>query len=115
VARELAQAKNAAEHQIWGVEKNLKEHGDKLSEEQKEAIESGLIELKNRMAGATVDEVNEALEKFVPKCMPLFDLVGKAENAKAEADAAEAKEAKEAKPKDDNVVDADFTEVKDSK
>jgi molecular chaperone DnaK len=111
-ARELAQAKNAAEHQIWGVEKNLKEHGDKLSEEQKEAIESGLIELKNRMAGATVDEVNEALEKFVPKCMPLFDLVGKAETEKSEADA---KEAKEAKPKDDNVVDADFTEVKDSK
>lgn len=110
-AKELAEAKNAAEHQIWGVEKNLAEHGDKLAEEQKLAIEEGLVEVKNLIAGATVDEINDALQKFVPKCMPLFDLAGATEEAKQRADAEEVKTKKDSK--DDNVVDAQFTEVKD--
>jgi len=110
-AKELAQAKNAAEHQIWGVEKNLAEHGDKLTEEQKLAIEEGLIEVKNLIAGATVDEINDALEKFVPKCLPLFELAGATEEAKQRADAEEVKTKKDSKS--DNVVDAQFTEVKD--
>ena len=110
-AKELAEAKNAAEHQIWGVEKNLKEHGDKLTEEQKTAIEEGLVEVKNLIAGATVDEITEALQKFVPKCMPLFDLAGETEEARQRADAEEVKTKKDSK--DDNVVDAQFTEVKD--
>ena len=109
-AKELVEAKNAAEHQIWGVEKNLKEHGDKLTEEQKTAIEEGLVEVKNLIAGATVDEITEALQKFVPKCMPLFDLAGEVEEAKQKADAEEVKTKKESK--DNNVVDAEFTEVK---
>ena len=110
-AKELAEAKNAAEHQIWGVEKNLKEHGDKLTEEQKTAIEEGLVEVKNLIAGATVDEITEALQKFVPKCMPLFDIAGQTEEAKQRADAEEVQAKKDSK--DDNVVDAQFTEVKD--
>jgi molecular chaperone DnaK len=110
-AKELAEAKNAAEHQIWGVEKNLAEHGDKLTEEQKLAIEEGLVEVKNLIAGATVNEINDALQKFVPKCMPLFDLAGATEAAKQQADAEEVKIKKDSK--DDNVVDAQFTEVKD--
>ena len=110
-AKELAEAKNAAEHQIWGVEKNLAEHGDKLTEEQKLAIEEGLVEVKNLIAGATVDEINEALQKFVPKCLPLFELAGATEEAKQRADAEEVKTKKDSK--DDNVVDAQFTEVKD--
>jgi molecular chaperone DnaK len=110
-AKELAEAKNAAEHQIWGVEKNLKEHGDKLTEEQKTAIEEGLVEVKNLITGATVDEITEALQKFVPKCMPLFDLAGQTEEAKQRADAEEVKTKKDSK--DENVVDAQFTEVKD--
>ena len=110
-AKELAEAKNAAEHQIWGVEKNLAEHGDKLTEEQKLAIEEGLVEVKNLIAGATVDEINDALQKFVPKCLPLFELAGATEEAKQRADAEEVKTKKDSK--DDNVVDAQFTEVKD--
>jgi len=116
--RELVETKNAAEHQIWGVEKNLKEHGDKLTDEQKEAIEKGLVELKNRMAGGTADEITKALEDFVPKAMPLFDIAGRAEEAKQKADAEEVKSTgPKEKPaeKDPNTVDAVFTEVKDDK
>jgi molecular chaperone DnaK len=109
--RALVEARNAAEHQIWGVEKNLKEHGDKLTEEQKTAIEEGLVEVKNLITGADVDAIHEALQKFIPKAMPLFELAGATEEAKQRADAEEVKAKKDSK--DDNVVDAQFTEVKD--
>ena len=117
-ARELVESKNAAEHQIWGVEKNLAEHGANLTEEQKEAIEQGLIELRNRMAGASADEINEALAQFIPKAMPLFDIAGRADEQKHQADAEEVKAAgPKEKPaeKDPNTVDAVFTEVKEDK
>ncbi len=111
-ARELVETKNAAEHQIWGVEKNLKEHGDKLQDEQREAIKTGLHDLKEMLKSETdVDKINEALQAFVPKSMPLFDLAGQAEADKQKADADEVK-AKTDKQGDD-VVDAQFTEVKD--
>ena len=114
-ARELAETKNAAEHQIWGVEKNLAKYGDKLSEENRKKIEDGLAELKNRMAGGTKDEVSTAFEEFIPKAMPLFDLVGAEEAKLNEADAEKAKANTEDAKKDDNVVDAEFTEVKEDK
>ena len=113
-AKELAETKNAAEHQIWGVEKNLKEYGDKLPDEQREAIKTGLHDLKELMKTETVsDKINEALQAFVPKCMPLFDLVGQAEAEKQTADAEEVKAKKTGN--DETVVDAQFTEVKDNK
>ena len=113
-SRELVETKNAAEHQIWGVEKNLKDHGDKLQDEQRETIKTGLHDLKELLKNETdVDKINEALQAFVPKAMPLFDLAGQAEADKQKADADEVK-AKTDKQGDD-VVDAQFTEVKDNK
>jgi molecular chaperone DnaK len=112
--RELVEAKNAAEHQVWGVEKNLKEHGDKLAEDQRETITVALHDFKKVLETATDPEaINDALQAFAPKAMPLFDLVGQLEGEKQKADAEEVKTKKEGK--DDNVVDAEFTEVKTDK
>jgi molecular chaperone DnaK len=112
--RELIEAKNAAEHQVWGVEKNLKEHGDKLDEDQRETITVALHDFKKVLETATdPDAINEALQAFAPKAMPLFDLVGQIEGEKQKADAEEVTAKKESK--DDNVVDAEFTEVKSDK
>ena len=113
-AKELVETKNAAEHQIWGVEKNLKDHGDKLQDDQREAIKTGLHDLKELLKSSTdVDKINEALQAFVPKAMPLFELAGKAEEDKQKADAEDIKSKKS--NKDETVVDAQFTEVKDDK
>ena len=113
-AKELVETKNAAEHQIWGVEKNLKEHGDKLQDEQRETIKTGLHDLKELLKTETDPEkITEALQAFVPKAMPLFDLTGMAEEEKQKADAEEIKNKKTGK--DENVVDAQFTEIKDEK
>ena len=112
--RELVETKNAAEHQVWGVEKNLKDHGDKLTEDEREAIKVALHDFKKVLAEETdPDKINEALQAFVPKALPLFDIAGKAEEEKQKADAEEIKSKKEGK--DDNVVDAEFTEVKTDK
>jgi molecular chaperone DnaK len=112
--RELVEARNAAEHQIWGVEKNLKEHGSELTEEQREAIDEGLKNVREAIAGDDVDNINNVLQETFPKFMPLMELSQKAAAAKdAEFNAGESQQAPPTK--DDNVVDADFTEVKDSK
>ena len=113
-AKELVETKNAAEHQIWGVEKNLKEHGDKLLDEQRETIKTGLHDLKELLKTETdPDKITEALQAFVPKSMPLFDLAGQAEAEKQQSDAEEVRAKKTGKEED--VVDAQFTEVKDEK
>ena len=114
-ARALAESRNAAEHQLWGVEKNLKEHGDRLTDEQKEAVQEGLDKVREVIAGDDADAITKALEETMPKFLPLLEASQKAaaeKEAEFKADTAESKDAKSDK---DNVVDADFTEVKDSK
>jgi hypothetical protein len=92
----------------------LKDHGDKLHDDQREAIKTGLHDLKELLNSSTdVDKINEALQAFVPKAMPLFELAGKAEEDKQKADAEDIKSKKS--NKDETVVDAQFTEVKDDK
>ena len=110
--KELIEARNAAEHQLWGVEKNLKDHGDRLVDEQKEAIETGIKTIREAMAGDDVDAINKALEESVPKFMPLMEAMQKAEQEKQAAEVKPAPADGDSK-QDDNVVDATFTEKKE--
>jgi molecular chaperone DnaK len=114
--KELIEARNAAEHQLWGVDKNLKEHEANLPEGTKEIIEEHVKKVREAMAGDDVDAINQALEEAVPKFMPLMEAMQKAEAAKQAEAAAEIKpgpaDSTEAK-QDDNVVDATFTEKKE--
>lgn len=111
-ARELVEAKNAAEHQIWGVEKHYKEHKDQLSEEQQKEVEDALVEIRKTLVSGTADEIQTVMTDTASKFLPLYELVGKAEADKQQKDAEEAKAPKDSK---DNVVDAEFTEVKEDK
>ena len=107
--RELVESRNTAEHQLWGVEKNLKEHGDKLTDEQKEAIDAELVKVREAIKGDDVDAIQKALEESFPKFMPLMEASQKA----AEPQPQPAATPEGDKP--DNVVDAQFTEVKEDK
>jgi molecular chaperone DnaK len=107
-ARVLVETRNAAEHQVWGVEKNLKEHGDRLTDEQKTAITEAIASVKEVLTADDADKINEVLQETMPKFMPLMEAAQKAEAEKSSASTEEP-------PKSDNVVDAEFTEVKDSK
>jgi molecular chaperone DnaK len=116
-ARELVEAKNAAEHQIWGVEKHYKEHKDQLSEEQQKDIEDSLSEIRKTLISGTADEIQTIMTDTASKFLPLYELAGKAEAEKQQKDAEAVKTNQETKDKakDDNVVDAEFTEVKEDK
>ncbi len=106
--RELAEAKNAAETAIFSIEKSLKEHGDKISEEEKKAIEEAKKELADELAkvDATAESLKSKTDALSEKAMKLGEAVYKA--AQAEQNANEA----ESKKNDDGTVDADFSEKK---
>jgi molecular chaperone DnaK len=110
--RELVESRNTAEHQIWGVEKNLKEHGDKLTDEQKESVDEHLKKVREAMAGDDVDAIQKSIEEAFPKFLPLMELAQKAEADKQTQTTAAPPEGG-AGTKDENVVDAEFTEKKD--
>jgi molecular chaperone DnaK len=109
-ARAVVDAKNRADEQIHGINKNLKEHGDKLDEEQKEKIQTALKDLETAKATEDSDKIMEAISALAEPAKPLFDAMQQAEAAK-QAEVQPGATQDSAGPAD-NVVDAEFTEVK---
>lgn len=104
--RELVEAKNTAETAIFSIEKSLKEHGDKISAEDKTAIEDAKKALADEVAkaDATVESLKEKTDALTEKAMKLGEAVYKAAQAEQSAG--------EKKPNEDGSVDADFSEKK---
>ncbi|WP_269498154.1 molecular chaperone DnaK [Castellaniella sp. S9] len=107
---ELAQARNQADGLVHATRKSLTEYGDKLEAAEKDAIEAAIKDLEDAIKGddkAAIDAKSEALatasQKLGEKMYADMQAQAAAEGA-ASADAAQ--------PADDNVVDADFKEVK---
>ncbi|MBQ6736354.1 MAG: molecular chaperone DnaK [Alphaproteobacteria bacterium] len=106
--RELAEAKNNAETAIFAIEKSLKEHGDKISAEEKDAIESAKKDLADELAktDATAESLKAKTEALSEKAMKLGEAVYKAQQAAQQnAGGAESTE-----NKSDGARDADFSE-----
>jgi len=101
-ARKLIDTRNSAEAQLHEVRKDLAEHGDKITEEQKAEIESVVKAVEEASKGDDVEKITEELNKVYPAMKALLDAKQAAEQAQAQP---------EAKP-EDNVVDATFTENK---
>jgi len=108
--REAVEAKNQAESLIHSTEKSLKDYGDKVSAEDKGAIETALADLKGVLEGEDAEVIKEKTNALAEASMKLGEAMYKASQAEAEAKAAGG-----AKPAEDDVVDADFEEVKDDK
>ena len=63
--RESVDARNQADSLVFSTEKSLKEHGDKVSAEEKKAIEDGiLLTLKNQLEGTDVEDVKKKTQKL---------------------------------------------------
>ncbi len=107
--RELVEAKNTAETAIFTIEKSLKEHGDKISEDEKKAIEEAKQALSDELAkaDATVESLKEKTDSLSEKAMKLGEAVYKATQAEQAASDGE-----QPKKNDDGTVDADFSEKK---
>lgn len=61
-AKETAEKLNEADSTIFNIEKTLKDLDEKISEEQKEEVKQGLIELKESMKSNDIDTINKALD-----------------------------------------------------
>jgi len=111
--RESVDARNQADSLVFSTEKSLKEHGDKISAEEKKAIEDGVAQLKKSLEGSDVEDVKKKTQNLIQVSMKLGEAVYKSQQ-KPGADKAD--NTKGAKPDDkENIVDADFEDVKDVK
>ncbi len=110
--RESVDVRNQADTLIHSTEKNLKEHGSKVSDAEKKAIEDGSNALKESLKGEDIDDIKKKTETLVQASMKLGEAIYKSQQStKPNSGKDDGKDEKE--KKDDNVVDADFEEVKD--
>ncbi|MFL5195368.1 MAG: molecular chaperone DnaK [Microvirga sp.] len=108
--RELVEARNQGEGLIHATEKSVKEYGDKVSESDRQGIETAMDALRQALAGEDAEVIKARTTDLMQASMKLGEAMYQASQGAAEAGAAEGGE--ESKPKDD-VIDADFQEVDD--
>jgi molecular chaperone DnaK len=108
--REAVEAKNQAESMVHSTEKSLKDYGDKVSAEDKLAIETALNDVRNVLESDDAEQIKEKTAALAEVSMKLGEAMYKASQAEAEAKASGSDQ-----PADDDVVDAEFEEVKDDK
>ena len=103
--REAVDAKNHADSLVHSTEKALAEHGSKVEESERRAIEDAVSDLKEALKGDDAEAIKAKTNTLAQASMKLGEAMYKQQ---AEADAA--KDAAK-----DDVVDAEFTEVDDDK
>ena len=106
--RAVAEARNQADSLVHSTERQLSEHGDKVTPEVKAEIEAAIADLKGVLDGGDADALTAKTTALGTVAMKLGEAVYAAEQAAAASPEPEA-------PKDDNVVDAEFSEVEDEK
>ncbi len=109
--REAVDARNQADTLLHSTEKNLKDHGSKVSDADKKAIETASANLRNSLKGTDVEDIKKKTQDLVQASMKLGEAIYKSQQNTKPGDTP--KEAKKEDKKDENVVDADFEEVKD--
>jgi len=109
-AVELATARNAADAMVHSVKKSLTEFGDKVSAEEKEAIEVALKETEEAVREGDKDTIEAKTSTLATASHKLAEQMYKEEQGKAQPGETAGANADAA---DDNVVDAEFEEIKD--
>ncbi len=105
---ELATARNQAEALVHSTRKSLEEHGDKVDAETKAGIETALTDLETAIKGEDKADIDAKTEALATAAQKLGEAIyADMQQAQQQGNPAEAQPAA-----DDNVVDADFKEVK---
>ena len=113
--RELIDARNQADGLIHQTEKNVKEHGDKIPEDDKKKIESDLEELKKVKDSEDLEALKSKTEQLVQSSLKLGEAIYK-QNPQGEAPQPDPSGSEPSSDKkDEKVVDADFEEVDEDK
>lgn len=107
---ELAQARNQADALVHATRKSLTEYGEKLEAAEKESIEAAIKDLEDILKTGDKAEIDAKVEALSTASQKLGEKMYADMQAQQQAQQQQA--ADNAKPVDDNVVDADFKEVK---
>ena len=112
--RELIDLKNQADNFVYQTEKTLKENGDKIDSSSKEAIEKAVEELKAVKDGEDAEAIKAKIEALQQASHKLAEAMYRESQSSAqpEAEPAGSAETGNSKKEGDDVVDADFEEVK---
>ncbi len=120
---EIVQSKNQADGLVHSVLKSMTEYGDKLDADEKAKIEAAIKDVETAMKGEDKADIDAKCETLTAASQKLGEKMyadkqaaqAAAAGAAAPGEAEQHKSGDGAKPADDNVVDAEFTEVKDKK
>jgi molecular chaperone DnaK len=107
--RGLVEARNQAEALVHSSEKSLKDYGDKVSEDDRKAIEDAIAGLKAAAEGEDADDITAKTQTLAEVSMKLGQAMYEAQQAEAANKDAET----DAKASGEDVVDADFEEIDD--
>ena len=115
--REEVDVKNQADSLVFQVEKNLKEHGDKIAAEDKSKIESDLKDLKDAIEKNDLEAMKQKTQDLTQSSMKMGEAMYKDQQAAGGAAGAEQPQSdnQQEAPKEDDVIDADYEEVDDDK
>ena len=114
--RETVDARNQADMILHTTEKNIKEHGSKISDTDKKSIESGISDLKSALKGTDTEAIKKTTQDLVQTSMKLGEAIYKSQQKESDkknnSQDQSSKDTNKAQNKE-NVVDADFEEVKE--
>ncbi|WP_394168818.1 molecular chaperone DnaK [Saccharospirillum alexandrii] len=108
---ELAQVRNTADALVHSTQKTLKEHGDKATDEEKQAIETAIQDVEEALKTDDVEAINAKVEALTQASSALAQKIYADQGSDAGAEQAEGS----AESTADDAVDAEFEEVKDNK
>ncbi len=114
--RELVETRNRAEAAAHDIEKNLKEHGDKVGTTERNAIESSITEVREALKGEDADLIKSKTDAMLQASMKLGEAMYKGMNPEGAPGAGpSAGGPTGGASQDDGVVDADYEEVDEEK
>ncbi len=112
--REVIDTKNQADTMIHSAEKNLQEFGDKVSDQEKTAIENDIKSLKDSLEKDDIEEIKKGLEALTQSSMKLGEAMYKAQQQDGgQPNVDPGQPESDTDQKNEKVVDAEFEEVKD--
>ena len=115
-AKELVETRNQADAMVHSVRKSLKEHGDKVEQAERDTIEAAIKDLEGVLKSDDKDDIQKKTETLTQASHKLAEQIYKQTQEAGAAAGATAEAGAEAKGNgQDNVVDAEFQEVKDNK
>jgi molecular chaperone DnaK len=110
--RELVEVRNQAEALVHSTEKMIADFGDKVSDDDKSAVEAAAAEVKTAAEGDDVEAIKQKLDALAQTSMKLGEAMYQSSQAEGGDEGPSADADGSAGP-DENVVDVDFEEVKD--